>query len=372
MRQFSAIDEYAAEIETVLAMATRLERVDAKANTLSNAAHAFTVLGRPHLASAYFDEAIAFALLHRHAGTLTLLHSWKALHLFFIGQLAAARESLLAAQRGTTDQLLVRVNVAAWGTLVGQFLDDRALAERCFDEGLLTGRAAWAVYLAPGYTAYMEDRGRHSEAQALLHACLGGRDYEPGLVLTLLAVARLGSLDDVPVARRLLLCGVERHHPVCEAALPHFDALVERRSGHRSRAETSAGKAVEGYQRLGYPLLEAEAHELAGCPDLAEALYRKSGAVGPLGRLAKLAPAPPRPRTRASREASRHALTPREREVAALVTRGLSNVEIAERLALSAKGVEKHLSAIHRKTGVPSRARLVAYLLGASSGDVLT
>jgi DNA-binding CsgD family transcriptional regulator len=34
--------------------------------------------------------------------------------------------------------------------------------------------------------------------------------------------------------------------------------------------------------------------------------------------------------------------------------------------------VEKHLSAIHRKTGVPSRARLVAHLLGVSFGEATT
>jgi DNA-binding CsgD family transcriptional regulator len=52
--------------------------------------------------------------------------------------------------------------------------------------------------------------------------------------------------------------------------------------------------------------------------------------------------------------------TAREREVAMLLARGLSRVEIAETLVLSPHTVEDHTKSLYDKVGVASRQELVA------------
>ncbi len=56
------------------------------------------------------------------------------------------------------------------------------------------------------------------------------------------------------------------------------------------------------------------------------------------------------------------ALTPREREISALVAEGLTNQAVADRLCLSTRTVESHVARVYRKTGVPSRAALAALM----------
>ncbi len=55
-----------------------------------------------------------------------------------------------------------------------------------------------------------------------------------------------------------------------------------------------------------------------------------------------------------------YGVTEREREIAALLARGLSNAEIADTLVLSPYTVQDHLKSLFEKTGVSSRQELVA------------
>ena len=59
-------------------------------------------------------------------------------------------------------------------------------------------------------------------------------------------------------------------------------------------------------------------------------------------------------------------LSPRERDVLALASRGLTNGQIADRLSLSVHGVKFHLGAIFRKLGVENRTAAAALYLSES------
>ncbi len=65
------------------------------------------------------------------------------------------------------------------------------------------------------------------------------------------------------------------------------------------------------------------------------------------------------------------ALSPRERDIAALVARGMSNKEIARELALRNQTVRNTLTNVYRKTGTRSRTELatrlfVSYVLASA------
>jgi two-component system response regulator NreC len=56
-------------------------------------------------------------------------------------------------------------------------------------------------------------------------------------------------------------------------------------------------------------------------------------------------------------------LTPREREVLTLIAEGLSNADIADRLVISVKTVDRHRENLMRKLNMHSRVELVKYAL---------
>ena len=61
-------------------------------------------------------------------------------------------------------------------------------------------------------------------------------------------------------------------------------------------------------------------------------------------------------------------LTTREREVAAQIARGETNREIAEKLVLSERTVESHVTNILAKLGFTSRARIAIWAADKSLG----
>ncbi|MGW1717370.1 ATP-binding protein [Streptomyces sp. NPDC002156] len=146
-------------------------------------------------------------------------------------------------------------------------------------------------------------------------------------------------------------------------------AIVALRSGRAERGLRLAGGAESLRQALGSQddepwwqqlltdAVEAvRARQRGGDADRALAQGRRlspTGVVGYALRQGAVRPAP--------EPAPSPTVSAREREVAALVAQGSSNVEIATRLRISERTVESHLSSVRTKLDLRSRAHLAAW-----------
>jgi DNA-binding CsgD family transcriptional regulator len=144
-----------------------------------------------------------------------------------------------------------------------------------------------------------------------------------------------------------------------EAELDHADWF--RQLGRR----LLAGAALAG--GWGEPVAwlreAATVFQASGHPRLAAACRAQLGRAG--------APVPRKGRGEAAVPPALRGLgvTSREAEVLGLVGEGLSNREIAARLYLSPRTVEKHVESLQRKTGITGRARLAVFAAGATAVD---
>ncbi len=117
--------------------------------------------------------------------------------------------------------------------------------------------------------------------------------------------------------------------------------------------EAELVQAVLQAGAIGYLLKNAAADELAAAIRAAHA-RRPTLAPEVAQNLIHAATHPPAPEC---------ALTPREREVLALMIKGLNNPEIAERLVVSRSTIKFYVSSILAKLGVTSRVEAVALAL---------
>ncbi|GII56588.1 LuxR family transcriptional regulator [Planotetraspora thailandica] len=153
-------------------------------------------------------------------------------------------------------------------------------------------------------------------------------------------------------------------------ALCHCDDLGGAVAAAWIAAERFAESGATAERGLVHQLL-ADIHgrmgDVAQCrADIAraKAAYRESGADWLAGQLARVERrlAAQGPRHAARRTGGPPVLTARERQVAELVSQGLTNREVAERLQVSQKTVETHVARIFNKYDVRSRVALTRRL----------
>jgi predicted ATPase/DNA-binding CsgD family transcriptional regulator len=227
---------------------------------------------------------------------------------------------------------------------------DHAAARALHEESLARGRQAgntWDIAIALGDLgdvshALGDDaaaRGLYAQSLAVWQE-LGD---ERGIAQGLEGVAILAAATSRPEqAVRLLGAAHAMRERITEPSSPSRRASLERlldaaRAALGEAAYTrawAAGRAMPPDQAVAEALADRESAPPARGP-------RAASALGP-------GPA-----------ADPDALTTREREVAALIARGLSNREIAEELVVSERTVEWHVANILGKLGLESRAQVI-------------
>lgn len=270
--------------------------------------------------------------------------------------------------------------------------------QRCLDAG--NRRAAAAAYYQRAEVHRL--KGEFAEAEtAYRNASQWGWDPQPGLALLRLAQGRtdvaaaamrrvLGATSDRFERTRLLAAQVdimltagdiEAAREACvelDEVADGFDSdvlasiaaqargAVELAEGDAFAALVSLRQAWRTWQEIDAPYLAARTRVLLGLAcralgdddgaalelDAARATFDRLEAAPDLERLDSLIKRP---------ADGDHPLTPRELQVLRLIVAGRTNKLIASELVLSEKTIDRHVSNILIKLGVPSRTAATAY-----------
>ena len=159
------------------------------------------------------------------------------------------------------------------------------------------------------------------------------------LAVCLAALAAVAMIGQPEQAARLFAAA--------EAHLERMGAVMERADRLEHDRNVAAVRASLGEQAFQAAWAEGRAMTLERALAFVEAAIQQH------------APTPPAARTEPAARAEE--LTPREREVAMLVARGLTNRQIASRLVIAERTVDKHVGNILGKLGFASRAQVAAW-----------
>lgn len=235
----------------------------------------------------------------------------------------------------------------------------------------------------------------HGEpAAALAERYLPATQVDATIVTAIVASGEVG--DPQARARWLAVaatgCATERPGALARRAFAEAERAVDCGDLDRAAAlhDEYAGlfaRAFDPFARTQIQLRRAGLLARRGLPGDAEAaaaafaevvpFWRSAGATWYLARLRRWATARGLPFPRERRrgilpllDPSR--LTPREREVAALVSAGLTNREIAERLVIAERTAEGHVERIREKLGFRSRTEIAAWFARAVTPGTAT
>ena len=286
------------------------------------------------------------------------------------------------------------VQVAYWTSIA---LSRIGLARGDVEAALAHGQAAWErigviEYSQAGYAVADARLAAGDVAGALaaleefgwVQPALWTLDRLKASEIAVRALLAAGRVDEAATwARRAPAEGGGRRAGVFGAITAHADAAVllaqDRALEAVAAARAGAASGDEGEAPLWAGrcrTLAGEALAASGRPGEARAELRRAaadlevrGAWGyrdvALRALRRLGDRP-RPaaasRRRGAGEGPLAGLTPREREVAALVADGQTNAQIAARLHLSESTVEKHVSSVLGKLGMSSRSGVAGLL----------
>jgi DNA-binding CsgD family transcriptional regulator len=211
--------------------------------------------------------------------------------------------------------------------------------------------------------------GLHAELTAAGIGEPGESPFVADEIEALVLLGRLGDADEL--CGWLESRGQELGRPRLLAAGARCRAQIAAAAGSLDQARGSAAEAAEQAAGLPVPLERGRALLILG--QIERRLKRKSAARAALRQAKGIFDALPAPlwAKRAQAELERiggrpparsDELTATERRIAELVAAGMSNAEVARTLFISVHTVEANLTRIYAKSGVRSRAQLIARL----------
>lgn len=219
----------------------------------------------------------------------------------------------------------------------------------------------------PGEALLLHARGRSSQALSLLRAAIGERPELRRATLLLPAVEVALDIGEVGLADQLAtqLADTADHFaaPGLRARADQARARVLLAQGRAADAGTRLEAAAAVYRQQRHRHAIARVHEALGdvadatgdpqgaatARATARAIYQRLGAAPDVARLTRESGPGP------------GGLTPREREVLACIALGAGNREVADRLGISSKTVERHLANIYLKLEVSTRTAAAAW-----------
>lgn len=309
-----------------------------------NAGFSFCILGADDEALEVFDailpelrerrlhplEAITCAnaaLIHERAGRWDLAKS--------------AIEAGLAIPETTTTAPVV---LAAAALTLANAVHDDELALRCaaseaVKEALTSRINSTLGRIAGPYAKWLYGHGEEVDATRCLYEAMRLIAGPFGSTETLSACAEIGddatlslALSHIPALEEMSTL------PIYAATAARLRAVAARRAGDRTASERHAAEAAGRYRVLRWPAHELRMRDLAG----------DAPARQPVDR------------------AQTSSLSAREREIALLVAQGIPNKGLADRLSVSRRTVEKHLTSIFGKLGLRNRSELTAFMVRRS------
>jgi DNA-binding CsgD family transcriptional regulator len=303
------------------------------------------------------------------------------------GRLSRATElaarAVAAAQHiggaGLGEDLPAALAVQAWAAA---WRGDSQLADQASARVMSQADANWARRLLVELLGARLHLGDVDGCQRL--ATLAGVDTDPGRVAPVLRPWVCESMVNLELTRsRPARAALWAEH-AAESSAPAMwghTAVMHLANGQVALARNDlqvaqlrAARAAEAFTEAGMPGYAARAHAVVGAAligmgerdtalrelSVARRLAESCGARALAAELVdtQLSLSV----RRAPQVRSMDTLTVREHEVAELAVRGLTNRQIAEKLVVSVKTVEGHLSRVFTKLGVPCRTALAAPL----------
>lgn len=340
--QYTDPDRARRDMDRSLKIALEIGQVDHAARAFVNATYVEMYLGQFDAAKAFATRGIFYCKTHELDGSLVYLTGALGLAELGLGELEAAGRSARAA--------ISRAN----NFDVGLYRHSGSIA-------LLRYQVRTGVPLDPDEIAYLDSfRSDGSEIQRLIpyaeciaeQAWMTGEDLENSIDL-LEAAIEWAPAPEIAQSAYVWLRRLDAGH-----ASPDFDGFLAcnrfELKGDIEAADVDWAARAAPYERAlclaqGDRKSRQRAAELFDSLGAVMAARRVRAAVNRVG-------AQPASKPRASTLSNPSGLTRRQMDVLLCLQDGLSNADIAERLFISPKTVDHHVSAILAKLGARTRA----------------